>query len=71
MALECRNLGVAVASNAHQHQCPYCKKIYTCTGNCFTTRINNMICSECRVKWEKEMVEIKSQGTLWHKDIHF
>ncbi len=30
-----------------------------------------MICDECRVKWEREMVEIKSQGTLWHKDIHF
>lgn len=55
----------------HYHQCPYCKKTYSCTGNCYTNRINNLICAECRVKWERELTEIKKHGTNWHKDIHF
>ncbi len=57
--------------NVHRHNCPYCKTTYTCAENCFSTRVTNLICADCRAKWQKELSEIREQGTNWHQEIHW
>lgn len=54
-----------MTDNTHYHICPYCKKTHACTESCYSGRITNMICSECKAKWQGEMTEIKKHGTEW------
>jgi hypothetical protein len=54
----------------HHHQCPYCKAIWSCNEECYSSRVNNKTCVACLAIDEKELVAIvKEHGSGWQTDI--